>query len=482
METSRARSFVAAAILCAVGFAAHALGQGCAPTWTTVNRVGPSARIYSAMAYDEAHARAVLFGGMQSGAIMSGETWTWYGGTWAIRANTGPSPRAGHAMVYDSARARVVLFGGANSGYYTTPSPSDLSPGETWEWDGFAWTRVVVAGPAPRLEAAMAYDSARHVTVLFGGQQAGSPSNETWEWDGTTWTPRYIAAPPAPRYQHAMCYDSARGRIVMYGGRDLSNNFFSDTWEYDGTNWMLVATFGPSPRPAAAMAYDANRGLTILFGGYGGDITSSYTDTWEWDGFGWAQRDFIGPNAYPAFGDPYSGVGSPLLLFGSALAFESASARILAFGGAHISYYTQQGPYLPPFHGTAELLAGAGPTISTIAGAQDLSPGERATFFVITEEAASTVTYQWRRNGINISCGGRTTGCNGPVLIIDPVQEGDTGTYDVVVTNACDFTVSPTTALTVEPHCGSADFNGDGDIGTDADIEAFFRVLGGGHC
>ena len=30
--------------------------------------------------------------------------------------------------------------------------------------------------------------------------------------------------------------------------------------------------------------------------------------------------------------------------------------------------------------------------------------------------------------------------------------------------------------------CDSADFNGDGDIGTDADIEAFFRVLGGGTC
>jgi hypothetical protein len=30
--------------------------------------------------------------------------------------------------------------------------------------------------------------------------------------------------------------------------------------------------------------------------------------------------------------------------------------------------------------------------------------------------------------------------------------------------------------------CGSPDFDGDGDIGTDADIEAFFRVLGGGNC
>jgi hypothetical protein len=32
------------------------------------------------------------------------------------------------------------------------------------------------------------------------------------------------------------------------------------------------------------------------------------------------------------------------------------------------------------------------------------------------------------------------------------------------------------------PSCGSAVFNSDGDLGTDADIEAFFRVLGGGDC
>jgi hypothetical protein len=32
------------------------------------------------------------------------------------------------------------------------------------------------------------------------------------------------------------------------------------------------------------------------------------------------------------------------------------------------------------------------------------------------------------------------------------------------------------------PTCGSADFNGDGSIGTDADIESFFRVLAGQPC
>ena len=32
------------------------------------------------------------------------------------------------------------------------------------------------------------------------------------------------------------------------------------------------------------------------------------------------------------------------------------------------------------------------------------------------------------------------------------------------------------------PCTNSADFNADGDIGTDADIESFFRVLAGGAC
>ena len=33
-----------------------------------------------------------------------------------------------------------------------------------------------------------------------------------------------------------------------------------------------------------------------------------------------------------------------------------------------------------------------------------------------------------------------------------------------------------------DPCASSADFNGDGAVGTDGDIEAFFRVLAGGTC
>jgi hypothetical protein len=56
--------------------------------------------------------------------------------------------------------------------------------------------------------------------------------------------------------------------------------------------------------------------------------------------------------------------------------------------------------------------------------------------------------------------------------------DGDVGTdADIEAFFAC-------LAGTCCPTCfaGGADFNGDGDVGTDADIEAFFRVLAGGPC
>jgi hypothetical protein len=47
-------------------------------------------------------------------------------------------------------------------------------------------------GPAARSFHAMAYDSDRSRTVLFGGQVTGEFLNDTWEWDGTA---RHIGRP-----------------------------------------------------------------------------------------------------------------------------------------------------------------------------------------------------------------------------------------------------------------------------------------------
>jgi glucose/arabinose dehydrogenase len=63
-----------------------------------------------------------------------------------------------------------------------------------------------------------------------------------------------------------------------------------------------------------------------------------------------------------------------------------------------------------------------------------------------------------------------------PCCTADFNNDGDIGTdADIEAFFAC-------LAGSCCPTCGSADYNGDGDVGTDSDIEAFFRVLAGGSC
>jgi hypothetical protein len=118
-------------------------------------------------------------------------------------------------------------------------------------------------GPLPRSSSAMAYDSVRGVTVLFGGWPRFA---DTWEWDGEAWALRATTG-PAGRYGHHMVYDSARGVVVLFGGRTAEGSYCNDTWEWDGTTWSPRATTGPEPRSFGGMAYNSARSVTVLFGG-----------------------------------------------------------------------------------------------------------------------------------------------------------------------------------------------------------------------
>ncbi len=61
------------------------------------------------------------------------------------------------------------------------------------------------------------------------------------------WRPLPLASEqPRARFLHAMAYDSMRGVTVMFGGRDASA--FGETWEYDGEQWMERAP--PSSFPS----------------------------------------------------------------------------------------------------------------------------------------------------------------------------------------------------------------------------------------
>ncbi|MFO1030146.1 MAG: kelch repeat-containing protein [Planctomycetota bacterium] len=232
-------------------------------------------------------------------------------GVWQEVSTTGPAARNSFSMAFDSTRHVTVLFGGSG-----TPAPL---LGDTWTWNGVTWSQVGTAGPTARRDHAMAFDSARGRVVLFGGQDASTLA-DTWEWDGVSWALRTpLTAPPA-RVRHSMAFDSQRGKVVLFGGAGIAQNILSDTWEWDGTNWAhVIPPASPPRRMGAAMAFDSIRGKTVLFGGADsvGGLAQFKNDTWEWDGSVWV----------------LASAGGVATRAGHAMAFDTWRAKTISTGG-----------------------------------------------------------------------------------------------------------------------------------------------------
>jgi hypothetical protein len=178
------------------------------------------------------------------------------GPQWVLRTTNGPTARWGNAMAYDSARGVTVMYGGGQS----VPNVGYVGFGELWEWNGAHWT-----------------------------QRTTYTNSAAWKRDANGyWAPSYGI--PAGRLQHAMAYDSRRGRTVVFGGRSATpeggDYSFQDTWEWDGSQWWFRGTNGPPAQFAVHMAYDPGRGVTVVYGGSG----ASTAEVWEWNGTNWHSR------------------------------------------------------------------------------------------------------------------------------------------------------------------------------------------------
>jgi hypothetical protein len=296
--------------------------------WSDVTpATSPTARMYHAVAFDSTNGVAVLLGGYDGSNYLD-DTWEWDGSAWSLITPSGDKPgeRRRHAMAFDSANGVVVMFGGEREG------TSWSFWGDTWTYNAATntWAKPIGNWPEPRRHHTMAYDSARGVTVLFGGAQGGNDGIEhyfedTWEYDGTAWTDVSPATGtagidwPEARRQHAMVYDSANGVMVLFGGgSDNGSNMYNDVWEWNGTAWTEITPSGSSPvaRRGHQMAYDSSRGVVVLFGGQDSDSDTIYNDTWEWDGSTWVQFTSSPPSKRHAHAMAYDSARGVVVMFG----------------------------------------------------------------------------------------------------------------------------------------------------------------------
>jgi len=243
-----------------------------ANVWTNLWPPGsPSARHDAGIAYDNLADRILIFGGgdiaPQHPYSSSNDTWSYsyVSNTWThLHPAKSPDRRLGSAMVYDSAADRVILFGGCANGIDFTCIPMN----DTWiyHYASNEWTRVTPpAAPSPRSFAAAAYDSRDDGVILFGGADVQSVLNDTWTYSffENRWTKRTPAPSPPARRLGAMGYDPVRNQAILFGGSLATGFTFmptNDTWTY------TLSASAASGAPTGQLGLATVLGLTAIAG------------------------------------------------------------------------------------------------------------------------------------------------------------------------------------------------------------------------
>lgn len=249
--------------------------------WERADAPGPTPRyaLEGATAWDAARGQVVLFGGADPRAHELGDTWTWDGAAWTHHeVQRGPGPRYGHALSYDPGLGEVILLGGWAGGGLD----------ELWSWDGARWRELqLVGGPGKLYHHTLVYDPGRRVHWVFGGEQRKNEFlTHLWSLDlgGRRWVEQR-AAGPSPRRVPAATFDPLRRRLVVFGG-EHRGQFSRELWEWDGQRWWDRSSEpGPAARRGAAFVFAGER--VVLFGGE--DAERVFGDLWAWDGERWSE-------------------------------------------------------------------------------------------------------------------------------------------------------------------------------------------------
>ena len=303
------------------------------------NGVTPPPTESASAAYDAADGYVMMFGGEDVSSATLATTWTFTRGNWSELSPVGgvaPPARYEAQMAYDAADGQVLLFGGC----------ADVACqhllNDTWAFVHGQWTNLtgrIGTSPPGRARGMMTYDGADGYVLMFGGHQPSGTNflQDAWSFRSDAWSAIPIANPsasvPSPRYGAALVYDPARNLTVLFGGNSAAG-VLADTWSYRAGNWTdLTASLSSAPglRWAASATYDSEDGYPLLVNGYyNGNFLA---DAWSFQGTTWSQlSDNGGPDA--SFGgvlvdDPgdgyilyFSGVVSGFALFTATLLFE----------------------------------------------------------------------------------------------------------------------------------------------------------------
>ncbi len=382
--------------------------------WTALSSLhAPPPVAGAASTYDPVGNRVLVFGGFQpqgaQGAAAnespgSDELWSFDGFDWQQIPRTEPwPPKSGlGSMAWDRERKRLVLLAGFPTILFENGGPSfgknpdgtlGFSPiGDTWEWDGAAWTQsgtrggngLITAGGnvfydevkksvglqltevdlgarsirqsyreygngstwplvayAPetnyRILMNARWSTANQAPFTFGGLLVDRDTlrlrNEIALEEGLMANPWIMQPTPVqmPAVHHGSYVTESDGTSTLFGGR-VGTRFSDDMYAWTGGKWtpLVLPERNAVPRARAGAAMTRFGLAALLFGGE--NESGNLGDTWTWNYVtkAWLQlTDVGGPSARHAA--TAFGIGAAGYLYGGLLDDGSISTETWRF-------------------------------------------------------------------------------------------------------------------------------------------------------
>lgn len=397
MSALRVASRLGVAAVCAACASAASAQE---LTWIPQYVPGPPPKNFEVAAYDHDRAVTVWMGAGQSGS----RVWEWDGETWRDRGASSAVLTYDRGLAYDRARHRMVL----------------LTRQGTWEWDGAAWRGY--SSYFDWFGFAIVYDPVRGQVLRHGGGAGSTRISGMSGWNGATWQGFTTPGPLGLAY-HALAFDQARGQLVVFGG-DTGTGMSGSTLGYRDGTWALLATSGPSPRSGPLMVYDEAREVCVLRGG--GTAAGGLRDTWLWDGSAWTELAIPAAPITAARGMVFDAARGVTVLLGRSPQNQYGPLETWTLGPPcdHVGPAIQPQPVHAVPGGTAVLAVGV---------------------------TGTPVSFQWRRDGMELVDDSRISGAMTPTLTVWGLEEADVGAYDCVVRSACNVLWSSRAAVDCRP-------------------------------
>lgn len=248
------------------------------------------------MVWDSQDDLLFVFGGIDDQGNLLNDLWsfspatqTWRGlnastaATGTCHSSNVPAPRMNAAMVWDSVDQQILLYGGlgVNNHYL----------GDLWSYSPTTgtWTALACSGNPPGARLTNAIWTGSQM-LLLGGANAYGLFSDFWSYTpangGGTWQ-KLPDSPMGQREFQTMVWDSTDNQLYVFGGLDVTGQQQKDFYIYSTNNgWSQItpkSTNNPPARQQGMGVWDSKDNLVLLMGGWQDGQVVPYWGFWAFD-------------------------------------------------------------------------------------------------------------------------------------------------------------------------------------------------------